>query len=189
MWSIFDEYIAKVDCCINHLHHFCNFETSRLNIGSCVQFGGMSPDTHWIQHEILVQIGIIQYSTRQYWPTMFAFTHQKLPCVSIAVIFGYRIRPPLSMTNIMLSNIGQHSLVAFYSPFFFVLDRGDLFGIHYQPQFCLWGSVHTSHHLQWGSYLVPCAIKRNSSHSTKEGLCCSKYSTSYWSDYQYPAIG
>ena len=97
MWSIFDEYIAKVDCCINHLHHFCNFETSRLNIGSCVQFGGMSPDTHWIQHEILVQIGIIQYSTRQYWPTMFAFTHQKLPCVSIAVIFGYRIRPPLSV--------------------------------------------------------------------------------------------
>jgi len=37
---IFDEYIAKVKCCINHLQ-FCNYETSRLNIGSCAQFGGM----------------------------------------------------------------------------------------------------------------------------------------------------
>ena len=49
IWSIFDEYITKVKCCINHLH-FCYYETSRLNIGSCVQFGGIGPpslDSAW----------------------------------------------------------------------------------------------------------------------------------------------
>jgi len=48
---------------------------------------------HWIQHEILVQIGIVQYFTRQYWPILIAFTHQKLMCLDCSDLFGIHYRP------------------------------------------------------------------------------------------------
>ena len=50
IWPLFNEYIRKVKCCTNHLHFFCYYGASGLNIGSCVQFCGMRPpisDSAW----------------------------------------------------------------------------------------------------------------------------------------------